>query len=189
MKLIIMKSLILASLLATSPLAANASTEIEDLDFNHKDPIQVSIDVNGNYHLSFHTDELETSTASQETQEKEFYRSFLTSRRDGRFTTTEERVNGLISAIKYFTRESPRSFSLKPRGEKLNTEEFGEVQRYTFCVYFGPATKSTSCTHTTFSVNELDLISALDRAEIEYEAHYKVTDSSNSSFGFFLSKV
>lgn len=77
-------------------------------------------------------------------------------------------MNSFVSAVQYFTSESPRSFTLAPRGSRRTSEKYGEVQSYTFCIYFGPAMKSTSCIHMLFSIIELDLIADFDTAKIEY---------------------
>ncbi len=179
MKLTSINSFILAFGLAVSTFATNAFTLNDDTNSHSDEVIQLSVDANGNYHISFYADVLETSTAAQESHDEKLFRSLLTSRltaseeqfrslQNSRLTTSEERLNGLIRATEYFTKERPRSFSLKPRGERRETEEYGEVQSYIFCVYLGPALKSNSCIYTWFSVDEIDVASAFDASEIKY---------------------
>lgn len=130
MKLTSINSLILAFGLATSSFTTNAFTLNEDTNSHSDEVIQLSVDANGNYHISFYADVLETSTAAQENQDKELFRSLLTSR----LTTPEERFNGLISAAEYFTKERPRSFPLNHE-EKDGKQKNTARSRATFFVF------------------------------------------------------
>lgn len=181
MKLVTITSLILASSLAIAPLTANALTVDESDNAHNDDLIQLTVDANGNYHISYDVAELATSTAAQESQDFDFHRSSVVMRVNGVPTSTEDRINGFVSAVKYFTKDSPRSFSLTPSSnrERMDTEEYGEVQHYDFCVYFYSALRSTSCSYIWFSVDEMNLISRFDAAEIEYESNSKLVDASD----------
>ncbi len=180
MTLASINSLILASALAIAPFTANAFTANESDNAHRDNVIQLSVDANGNYHISFDTAELTTSTAAQENQDLDFHRSSVVMRVNGVPTTTEDRINGFVNAVKYFTNDSPRSFSLtpSPNKERMDTEEYGEVQHYDFCVYFNSALRSTSCSYIWFSVDEMNLISRLGAAEIKYERIDKASDIS-----------
>ncbi|EGN76083.1 hypothetical protein A28LD_0571 [Idiomarina sp. A28L] len=116
MKLASINSLILAFGLAASPFTTNAFTLNEDTNSHSDEVIQLSVDTNGNYHISFDATELATSTAAQENHDMELHRSSVVMRVNGIPTTTEDRINGFVSAVRYFTKDSPRSFSLTPSG-------------------------------------------------------------------------
>ena len=165
MRLTTFCSVLLTYALVTSSSTAHASAAT-DIDGYL---LQVSTDSANNYNLSFYAEVSEVHDLDKETYDYSLYKAFLANYKDGIFTTTEERVQGLINAIQHFTVESPRSFSLAARAERLMSEESGETQRYNFCVHFGPVMKSNSCIRTSFVVDEMDLIAELDTAGIEYE--------------------
>ncbi|RUO37729.1 hypothetical protein CWE13_07220 [Aliidiomarina shirensis] len=181
MTLASINSLILASALAIAPFTANAFTANESDNAHRDNVIQLSVDANGNYHISFFANELEPLTAAQENQERALHRSSVLMRKDGRLTTTDERIDDFISAVKYLSKERPRSFSLKPFGELSETDEYGKIQSYAFCIYFENPRKSSSCSHFWFSANEVHLTSAFDAAEIKYERIDKASDISGGS--------
>lgn len=168
MKIRTFQSLILMSALVMASIAPNAIANTQNANINDY-LLQVSTDSASNYHLSFYADVSKTHDLDQENQDYNLYRSYLTNTKEGVITSNEERIEGLIQAIQYFTTESPRAFSLEPRAERLVSEELGETQRYTFCVHFGPVMNSTSCINTSFIVNETDLITELNAAGVKYE--------------------
>ncbi|MCL5255806.1 MAG: hypothetical protein M1363_06750 [Gammaproteobacteria bacterium] len=178
MKFASINSLILASSLTIAPLTASALT-VDESDNSHNDNVvQLTLDEIGNYHISFDAAELATSTAAQEEYDMALHKSSVSMRMNGVPSTTEDRINGFVSAVRYFTNDSPRSFSLTPSPvtERMVSEEFGEVQHYNFCVYLGPALKRLSCSHVWFSVDEMNLTTRFDAAEIEYEVGVFTTE-------------
>lgn len=180
MKLASINSLILAFGLAASPFTTNAFT-VDEVDSTYSDEVvQLSVDANGNYNISFYADVLEASTEAQENHDMELHKSSVVMRVNGIPTTTEDRINGFVSAVKYFTKDSRRSFSLTPstNRERMDTEEYGEVQHYDFCIYFYSGLRSTSCSFIWFPVDEMNLTSRFDAAEIEYEGKNKLGDAS-----------
>jgi len=172
MKFASINSLILASSLTIIPLTANALIVDESVNAHDDNIVRLTLDVNGNYHISFDAAELATSTAAQEEYDMDLHKSSVSMRMNGLPTTTEDRINGFVSAVRYFTNDSPRSFTLTPSPvtERMVTEEFGEVQHYNFCVYLGPVLKRISCSHIWFPVDEINLTSRFDAAGIEYES-------------------
>src|SRR5690554_3872756 len=170
MKFASINSLILASSLTIIPLTANALTVDESVNAHDENVVRLTLDVNGNYHISFDAAaDLVTSTAEHEEHDMVVHKSSTSMRMNGIPSTTEDRINGFVNAVRYFTNDSPRSFSLTPSPvtERMVSEEFGEVQHYNFCVYLGPALKRLSCSHVWFSVDEMNLTTRFDAAEVE----------------------
>ncbi|MCH8501605.1 MAG: hypothetical protein LAT77_06805 [Aliidiomarina sp.] len=191
MKLASINFLILASSLTIAPLTANALIVDEGVNAHDDNIVQLTLDVNGNYHISFDAAaDLVTSTAEHEEHDIVVHQSSTSMRVNGLPTTTEDRINGFVSAVRYFTEDSPRSFSLtpSPNRERMDTEEYGEVQHYDFCIYFRSGLRTTACTRIWFAVDEMNLTFRFDAAEIEYEVNSKLGDVSEGgpSEGFFF---
>ena len=185
MKFASINSLILASSLTITPLTANALIVDEGVNAHDDNVVQLTMDVNGNYHISFDAAaDLVTSTAEHEEHDMVVHKSSTSMRMNGIPSTTEDRINGFVNAVRYFTNDSPRSFSLTPsrNRERMDTEEYGEVQHYNFCIYFRSGLRTTSCSSVWFSVDEMNLTARFDAAGIEYESLDTRTKRSLTAF-------
>ena len=144
--------------------------------------IDVWIDGSGNYHITFDMRNTSPSSSSQEERDIEFFRSLMTNRTDDRLTTTEERVHSLIQVMEHFIYESPRSFSLRPRGQRTGADVGSENQSYIFCVYFVSNHRSTSCLSTSYEVDKIQLMRDIRAAGIVYRMRSnKLTFPSENS--------
>lgn len=170
-------ALIAASGLYSSDSEAQPVTE----DDKYKSEVLISFGENGNFevfHSAYIPDNKRLSKSEVQSKIKEHRATFSVKKlanldsagmpiADKKFF--DNSIKQVVNLISDYVRKNPTSFQVKPTGERILSEDYGELQGYMFCASYLHEKTEVSCAALTLLASDLETItSRLEQAGVAY---------------------